>query len=275
MNGRTLWFPGKTKKAITLSYDDGVTQDIRLCEILDKYGVKCTFNINSTWGNIRPGRLTPEACKELYAKGGHEIAYHGCEHLFYHTISLSRVMTDVVCDRIALEKLTGNFVIGGAYPYGSYNHDIKEIHRMAGIKYCRSVRSTNHFEIPTDWLEWNPTCHHNAKDLMPMTERFLTGTPWLAQVFYLWGHSYEFDNDNNWEVIEEFCKRVAGEPVWFATNGEIYRYVSAYRALEFSADESFVYNPTHTDVWIAEVRDAEPILIPAGETVHLPKHPLI
>ena len=37
---------GKTK-VLTLSYDDGVVQDIRLSEILNRYGLKCTFNINS------------------------------------------------------------------------------------------------------------------------------------------------------------------------------------------------------------------------------------
>ena len=35
------------KKAITFSFDDGVTQDIRTIEILDKYGLKATFNLNS------------------------------------------------------------------------------------------------------------------------------------------------------------------------------------------------------------------------------------
>ena len=34
-------------KAITFSYDDGVTQDIRLIELLNKYNLKCTFNLNS------------------------------------------------------------------------------------------------------------------------------------------------------------------------------------------------------------------------------------
>ena len=34
-------------KALTFSYDDGVTQDKRLIKILNKYGLKCTFNINS------------------------------------------------------------------------------------------------------------------------------------------------------------------------------------------------------------------------------------
>lgn len=35
------------KKAVTFSFDDGVTQDIRLIEIFNKYGLKGTFNLNS------------------------------------------------------------------------------------------------------------------------------------------------------------------------------------------------------------------------------------
>ena len=34
-------------KAITFSFDDAVTQDIRLIELLNKYNLKCTFNVNS------------------------------------------------------------------------------------------------------------------------------------------------------------------------------------------------------------------------------------
>lgn len=39
-------FQGKMK-AITFSYDDGVTQDRRLVELFNRYGVKGTFNLNS------------------------------------------------------------------------------------------------------------------------------------------------------------------------------------------------------------------------------------
>ena len=35
------------KKAVTFSYDDGVTQDRDLIRLLNKYGMKGTFNINS------------------------------------------------------------------------------------------------------------------------------------------------------------------------------------------------------------------------------------
>ena len=42
-------FPEGKKKALTLSYDDGVQQDVRFLEILNKHGIKCTFNLNSKY----------------------------------------------------------------------------------------------------------------------------------------------------------------------------------------------------------------------------------
>ena len=39
-------FNGKNK-AFTFSFDDGVLQDIRFIELINKYGLKCTFNLNS------------------------------------------------------------------------------------------------------------------------------------------------------------------------------------------------------------------------------------
>ena len=40
-------FPEGKTKAVTLSYDDGVTQDKRLAELFRSHGLKCTFNLNA------------------------------------------------------------------------------------------------------------------------------------------------------------------------------------------------------------------------------------
>ena len=68
------------KKAVTFSYDDGVTQDRRLVEMMNTYGVKGTFNLNSgmqSYANVweHPKgllihRMNTEGLKELYQ--GHE-----------------------------------------------------------------------------------------------------------------------------------------------------------------------------------------------------------
>ena len=41
-----MLFPNAKQKALTLSYDDGVQQDIRFIEILDKYGIKCLLSLS-------------------------------------------------------------------------------------------------------------------------------------------------------------------------------------------------------------------------------------
>ena len=56
-----LRFPGGKTKALTLSYDDGCKQDIRFSKIVTKYGLKCTFNLNSnSFDGSNPKKLSAE-----------------------------------------------------------------------------------------------------------------------------------------------------------------------------------------------------------------------
>ena len=64
-------------------------------------------------------------------------------------------------------------------------------------------------------------------------------------LFYVWGHSYEFEANDNWNVIEKFAEYIGNrEEIWYATNIEVYDYIAAYKQLQFSVDGSKVYNPT-------------------------------
>lgn len=88
-------------------------------------------------------------------------------------------------------------------------------------------------------------------------------------MMYVWGHSYEFTNNNNWEVMEEFCKLVSHrDDIWYATNIEIIDYLEAAERLHFTATGNLVYNPSAKSVWVS-VNDATAIEIKAGETVRL------
>ena len=87
-------------------------------------------------------------------------------------------------------------------------------------------------------------------------------------LFYLWGHSYEFDNNDNWQVIEEFAKKIGGrEDIWYATNGEIYEYVTAYDNLRWSADGTLVHNPSSIDVYLDN--HGKQVVVKSGETVKI------
>jgi hypothetical protein len=278
-----MLFPGGLDRALTLSYDDGVVQDRRLSELCRSRGVKCTFNLNSgTLGRVEtataPGRepldiscVTSEELQTVYA--GHEVAAHGLWHSSLPDLGTPGAMYEIITDRVNLEKLSGGAVQSFAYPFGTFNADVKTLLRLAGFRSARTVRSTGAFALPGDFLEWDPTCHHDDPRLMELFETFCDdaaprfGGP---QLFYLWGHAYEFDARHNWDVIERFLDRAAplGGKVWFAANGEIVRYTEAYRALVWSADGGAVTNPTTTALWIGVGREGT-VEVPAGATVQL------
>jgi hypothetical protein len=104
---------------------------------------------------------------------------------------------------------------------------------------------------------------------MELTERFLAKSRFArAELFYVWGHSYEFRNDNNWELIEEFCARVGRrDDLWYATNIEIIDYLEAVGRLRFSVACDRVHNPSSIEVWI--LRSGKAVNIPPGTTVNL------
>lgn len=247
-------FPGFLKKALTLSYDDGVDTDIKMIEILNKYGIKGTFNLNSGLFSELPRsadndhyfyHLTKKQALELYTVSGHEVAVHTRTHPFLEKLSPEEIAREIMEDRRALEEMFGVVVRGMAYPFGTYDDRVVNIAAACGIAYSRTVVSTGCFDIPTDWFHMNTTCHHNDSNLMKYATDFVDANIERPLLFYLWGHTYEFRSDNNWHVIEDFCHKVGNRSdVWYATNIEVYDYVEAFNSLSFSADYSLVYNPS-------------------------------
>jgi peptidoglycan/xylan/chitin deacetylase (PgdA/CDA1 family) len=274
----SLRFPGGKRRAMTFSYDDGIPADLRLIELMKKYGVKGTFNINTNHyekGDEPENRLTKNQIKAIADDPQFEIACHGHRHPYYTYLPQATVTNDILTNRKATEEITNKIVRGFAYPYGPYN-DISELSlKSADIVYARTVKSTNEFDLPQKWLEWHPTCHH--KNALANFEKFMGEVHPLIKplVMYVWGHTYEFDNNNNWELIEElFEKATKEDDIWFATNMEIYNYVNDFKSLIYSADGNTIYNPTRTDLWALcdsnwQVGSGRMVKIPAGETVNL------
>ncbi len=269
-------YPDGKPKALTLSYDDGVEQDAPLIEKMRAHGVKGTFNLNSGLfapaGTVYPAgqihRRMPQAdVLALYADSGMEIAVHALTHPHLEYQTRDTVLHEVLEDRRNLETLFGLPVQGMAYPFGTFNDAVVETLRLAGIVYSRTTRAHGSFRQPDDWLRLEATCHHNDPRLMQLAAQFANDTPkadpWL---FYLWGHSYEFERDDNWQVMDAFLDTVSGKnDVWYATNIEVYRYTEAFKRLVFTVDRTRCYNPTDTTVWA--LAGEKLVKLPAGETV--------
>ena len=181
---------------------------------------------------------------------------------------LPETAAEVLEDRKALERITGTPVRGMSYPNGSYSDEIVRLLPGLGIRYSRITGNSGGFLLPADPYRWMATCHHNH-DLMELGNQFLgLFKKQYLYLMYVWGHSYEFDNMNNWDLIESFCRKMGGkDDIWYCTNIELIDCLDAFNRLQFAADNSFVYNPNAEDCWIA-VND-EPLRVPGGQTVLL------
>ena len=258
-----LCYPQGKYKALTMSYDDGRNADKRLVNLFNRNGIRGTFHINS--GIIgQQDRVDKDELALLYR--GHEISAHTLTHPTIARIPKELLVHEVMEDRKNLERIAGYTVRGMSYPNGSYNREIKEMLPFLGIEYARVVETSGDFGMPDDWLEWRATCHHK-QELMRHAEALVKlNQPKRLHLMYVWGHSYEFDNDNNWQLMEEFCQFIGRrEEIWYATNIEIVDYVKAYRQLRFSAACDFVYNPSSLSIWLTV--NNQIVEIPGGSTV--------
>lgn len=224
-------------KAVTFSYDDGVTQDIRLVELLNQYGLKCTFNLNSellgTKGILmRDGKriahykLHPEDVKYVY--DGHEVAVHTLTHPLLPKLDEAEIIRQVELDRLNLSELTGYEVVGMAYPCGGINNDdrvAKIIREHTGVSYCRTITNTDSFDLQQNLYRFNPNVYHIMEfdRLMAMAQQFLDAKPDKPQIFYIWGHSYEMDfQPDYWSKLEAFFRLISNQSdIFYGTNKEV------------------------------------------------------
>jgi peptidoglycan/xylan/chitin deacetylase (PgdA/CDA1 family) len=274
-------YPGGKAKAVTFSYDDGVSQDKRLSEIFNKYGMKATFNFNNE--ENRKFNYSKEEIKEYFLSKGHEIAVHGANHRANGNMRPIEGIRDVLDCRLQLEERCDSIIRGMAYPdtgitqmgsMGDYAQ-IKNYLQELDIAYARTLAGDNDsFMLPQDFHAWMPSAHHNNVKIMEWIDKFLAidisekayHAKRVSRLFYIWGHSFEFDNKDNWEHMERICERLAhNDAIWYATNIEICDYVQAYKRLQYSANGRRIYNPTLYTIWLDI--DKKLYSVKPGETI--------
>ena len=282
MKYKFMRFPEGKTKAVTFSYDDNGMSDIRMREVFDKYGLKGTFNVMSYSIGVE-GRPSIDNLKEAIANG-HEIALHGAHHAALGNLRPIDGIKEVLECRQVVENALGRIVRGYAYSdssigkmlNGASYDNIKQYLSDLDIAYARAISGDNdRFLMPSDWHAWMPTAHHTNPGIMKMIEKFVSMDvnkcycgERQPRLFFVWGHSFEFDNNNNWELLDEICEGLSGrEDTWYASNIDIYDYATAYDRLVWSVDSKRVYNPSLMPVWFDV--DGKLYCVKSGETLEL------
>lgn len=263
-----ITFPGGKTRAVTFSYDDGTEHDRRLVDIFDRYHLKATFHLNSGKFGIKgtdDDYILADEVEELYE--GHEVSAHAYTHPYFSHLTRNQMLSQLLDDKRTLERLCHYPVRGMSYPFGEFFDEMIDVAQCVGLEYSRTVESTHNFNLPTDFMHWNPTCHHN--DAPAMLDDFNHAPSWRdLSLFYIWGHSFEFNRENTWEMMEQFCKEISSyEDVWFATNIEIKDYLCAFRSIISTADGNMLYNPSATPVYLKH--DGEIKCIQPAQTLKL------
>lgn len=226
-------FMDRKKKAFTLSFDDGVTQDVRLVELMNRYGLKGTFNLNTgiqsressfTIEGKQVCRMEQEGLCRLYE--GHEVAAHGLTHAALPGLEQDALLREIGEDISNIEKYYGKRPVGFVYAYGVYDEKSAAALKKHGICYARTVEASHGFLLPQDLLHLSPTCHYRDENLMKLAETFTERTAAQPGLFYVWGHSYELDVHEEWGKLEGFFRYISDrEDIYYGTNAECLHYL--------------------------------------------------
>ncbi len=223
-------------KAFTLSFDDGVLQDVKFIELLNKYNLKCTFNLNSelfgkggflsrNGERICHYKIKAEDVRAIYS--GHEIAVHTLTHPNLTTLDENEIIRQVEQDRLNLSEIAGYEVVGMAYPCGGVNNDERVaeiIKNNTGVKYSRTITCNGSFSLQNNLYRFNPTVFHlDFEKMWDLAEKFVNSQTDEPQLFYVWGHTYEYDfSPEFFAKIDEFFKFIANrEDIFYGTNKDV------------------------------------------------------
>lgn len=230
------------KKILTLSFDDGVTQDVRFIELLNKYGIRCTFNLNSellgqdgslniNGKEISHKKVLPEKVKEIYKD--HEVAAHTLTHPFLTQQTEDEITRQVEQDRLNLSRLVGYSVRGFAYPGGGVNFNERVasvIEKTTGVEFARTIQCSYNFDLQSDMYTFKPTISFikEKEKTLELCKAFVELQADEPRLFYIWGHSYEMDINDDWDFAEQVLSMLSDrDDILYCTNSEAFDYLKS------------------------------------------------
>ena len=233
---------GTPKKYFTLSFDDGITQDKKVIEILKKYNMdSCTFMINTglcgdNWEWVgqqfnRPDVTHIRFTEEELQSGiydGFDVEVHTLTHpsLKDYDKQPEKIKEEVAGDAANIERITGNKPVGMAWPGGDTQATeltIQHVLDQTDIRFARGIIATYKFDLPEYFMRWEPTCSVSDENVLELAEKFIKSDYKKDKLFYVWCHGYELDLYDRYDEFEQLVKMISeADDVVKVTNKEFY-----------------------------------------------------
>jgi peptidoglycan/xylan/chitin deacetylase (PgdA/CDA1 family) len=237
---------------VTTSWDDGDVLDLRVAELLEKYGLTGTFYITETY---REKRLSEAEIRKI--SEGHEIGAHTLTHPNLKKISSEEKRREIAGGKAWLEQIIGKNVDMFCYPSGRYDEEAAMIAKESGFRGARtthmaSVDTGSAYEMlttlsvyPMPFRKKGPNAFYWRRLLEPLVQRGpsfqkLGVSPWAMRsfealgkaafdiakerdgVFHLWGHSWEVEQYDLWDELEAVFAYVGNRSdCIYVTNGDL------------------------------------------------------
>ena len=243
-------YPDGKYKALIMSYDDGLDDDIALAQLFDRYGIIGTFNLNSglldtraIWNEGKPNEILQTYLSKdtlVHVFKNHEIAVHGTYHKALVGLSDKEILEEINVDVENLTILSDRKISSMAYAFGSTNDHVAEVIGTTPLTNARTVKSSYNFDLPENYYLWSPTCH-DSEALEYLEAYIYLDSPSLS-LFYVWGHSWELRDTLRNQNILKFCNIIGDrDDIWYTGAGNFADYHASLKALEIGPQQ--IVNP--------------------------------
>lgn len=216
----------KPRLIVTTSWDDNSNYNIKLAEILYKYGINGTFYICAEKDNLNNifNKLETIKIKNM----GFEIGSHSSTHK--KLIKINDLTYEILSSKNKLEYKLNCIINCFCYPYNLSNKKVKNKVKLAGYKFARTSNHT-YLSLTEDPYECPVTLHASNHSPLQATKLIISSVisplnifdwKWRAisifkkglkrgGIWHLYGHSWEIEKYRYWKRLEEVLKYISGK----------------------------------------------------------------
>lgn len=225
---------------VTTSWDDGHNLDLKMAELLDRYGVKGTFYVAPEYAGVSEGaRLLPSEIRQLDER--YEVGAHSMTHPRLTRLTPRAAGEEIRRSKAWLEDVLQHPVVSFCYPYGDFNQATARTVERAGFRYARTTKRFSTSMRSRFAARTTVHAYRHWSDLLRILRaarfspsrfwRFYSDWSELAihlfdeihsrgGEFHLWGHSWEIEEHGDWQRLERVLSHVAeATDVEHVTNG--------------------------------------------------------